>query len=245
MRANGGERMSGRVVLVGGGPGADDLVTVRGMVRLLSADVVVHDRLAPLDLLGKLGPDVEVVDASRGPDTRALHYEDMIDLMVARARAGKSVVRLQGGDPYVLAHGAQELRDLTAAGVEVEVVPGVTSATAAPALADVPITGTEAGGATGFTVVSGHLAPDDPANPVDWSALADSGTTLIVLMGMRNLAAIATALLVAGVPAQTPAACIADASLSTQRVLRGTLGGIAEAVTAAGLGNPAVVVINR
>jgi len=150
----------GRVVLVGGGPGADDLITVRGLDRLLSADVVITDRLAPVGLLGRLSPDVEVIDAARLPGRATLTYDQITGLMIERARAGKTVVRLKGGDPFVFAHGAQEVESCTAAGIPVEVVPGVTSATAAPVLAGVPLTSTD--GAAGFTVVSGHLHPDDP-----------------------------------------------------------------------------------
>jgi uroporphyrin-III C-methyltransferase len=235
--------VTGRVVLIGGGPGAEDLITLRGLTRLLSADVVVHDRLAPTELLARLGPDVEIVDASRGPASRTMSYDELITLMVDRARAGRSVIRLQGGDPYVLAHGAQEVRSLTEAGIEVEVVPGVTSATAAPVLAGVPLTGVEAGGAAGFTVVSGHLAPDDPASPLDWDALARTGTTLIVLMGMKHLPLIAARLICAGVPADTPSACIADAALPSQRTVRAPLHALTDQVADAGLANPAVIVI--
>ncbi|SHH09956.1 adenosylcobinamide kinase /adenosylcobinamide-phosphate guanylyltransferase [Jatrophihabitans endophyticus] len=233
--------MTGRVVLVGGGPGADDLITVRGLDRLLAADVVVVDRLAPTGLLDRLGPDVEVVDAARTPTRRTLTHDEIVALLVDRARAGKLVVRLKGGDPFVLAHGAQEVAACAAAGVEVEVVPGVSSATGAPVLAGVPLTAVD--GATGFTVVSGHADPEDPANPLDWSALARGGTTLVVLMGMKQLPAITARLLAEGVPADAVASCVADASLPTQRSVRGTLRDFAQTVADAGLRNPAVVVI--
>jgi len=227
------------VVLVGGGPGAPDLITVRGLERLRAADVVVTDRLAPASLLD--GLDAEIIDASRGPDERTLTHEQIVTVLVEHARAGRTVVRLKGGDPYVLAHGPQEVAACVAAGVDVEVVPGVSSALAAPALAGVPLT--EADGAAGFTVVSGHLAPDDPANPVDWTALARAGTTIVVLMGMRRLGAIVDRLLADGLPADTPAACVAGASLPEQASVRTTLADLPAAVTAAGLTNPAVVVV--
>jgi len=173
---------AGRVVLVGGGPGADDLITVRGLDRLLAADVVITDRLAPTGLLRRLRPGAEIIDAARAPGQRTLEYEQIIALMIDRARAGQTVVRLKGGDPFVFAHGAQEVRSCTDAGIPVEVVPGVTSATAAPALAGLPLTSTD--GAAGFSVVPGHLHPDDPASRIDWSALSRSGTNLVILMGM-------------------------------------------------------------
>ncbi len=233
--------MTGRVVLVGGGPGDPDLITVRGLDRLLNADVVITDRLAPTSLLDRLGPDVELIDAARAPGMRTLSYDEIVELMIDRARAGKTVVRLKGGDPFVLAHGAQEVESCSAAGIPVEVVPGLTSATAAPVLAGVPLTSTE--GAAGFTVVSGHLRPDDPANRLDWTAIARSGTTLVVLMGMRNLAAIAERLVSDGVATNAPAYCVADASLPSQRVVRSSLADLAADVAGAQVGNPAVVVV--
>ncbi len=234
--------VTGRVVLVGGGPGADDLITVRGLDRLMAADVVITDRLAPVGLLTRLGPHVEVIDASRMPGQPTLSYDQITDVMIDRALAGRTVVRLKGGDPFVFAHGAQEVASCAAAGIPVEVVPGVTSATAAPALAGLPLTSSD--GAAGFTVVSGHLRPDDPACRIDWSALARSGTTLVILMGMRQLPAIVGRLITDGVAAEAAAACIASASLSEERVVRARLADLPRAVEVAGLTNPATVVID-
>jgi uroporphyrin-III C-methyltransferase len=231
----------GLVVLVGGGPGAEDLITVRGLDRLMAADVVITDRLAPTGLLSRLGPDVEIIDAARAPGRRTLSYDEIITLMIERARAGKTVVRLKGGDPFVFAHGAQEVQSCADAGIPVEVVPGVTSATAAPVLAGVPLTSTE--GAAGFSVVSGHLDPEDPASRIDWSALSRSGTNLVILMGVRHLAAIGARLMKEGIAPEAAAACIADASLPTQRVVRSRLGDLPAAVAAAGLTNPATLII--
>lgn len=233
--------MTGRVILVGGGPGAADLITVRGLDRLLLADVVITDRLAPTMLLERLRPGVEIIDAARSPGSRTLRYDEIVELMIDRARAGQVVVRLKGGDPFVLAHGAEEVDSCVAAGIEVEVVPGVTSATCGPVLAGVPLT--SANGAAAFTVVSGHLAPGDPNDRLDWSAIARSGANLVVLMGMRNLAAISARLISHGVADDTNATCIADASLPTQRVVGAPLHRLAAEVAAAGLANPAVVII--
>lgn len=235
------EPQAGRVILVGGGPGADDLITVRGLDRLLEADVVITDRLAPTGLLTRLGPGVEIINAARAPGRPTLSYEQIAELMVHKARAGRTVVRLKGGDPFIFAHGAQEIRSCAAAGIPVEVVPGVTSATAAPALAGVPLTSTS--GAVGFTVVSGHRDPDDPACRVDWPALARSGTNLVILMGMRHLPAIADRLIREGIAASAPAACVADASLPAQRIVRAPLASLPGAVTADGLTSPATVII--
>jgi len=231
----------GRVILVGGGPGADDLITVRGLDRLMAADIVITDRLAPVGLLTRLGPHVEIIDAARLPGQPTLTYDQITDLMIDRALAGQTVVRLKGGDPFVFAHGAQEVASCAAAGVPFEVVPGVTSATAAPALAGVPLTSTQ--GAAGFTVVSGHLHPDDPACRIDWSALTRSGTNLVILMGMRQLPALIGWLIADGVAADAAAVCVASASLSEQRVVRTTLSDLPAAVKAAKLTNPATVVI--
>ncbi len=233
--------MPGRVILVGGGPGDPDLITVRGLDRLMAADIVVFDRLAPVSLLARLGPNVERVDAARSPGHRTLTYTEIAELMIHRARAGKTVVRLKGGDPFVFAHGAQEVQSCTDAGIAVEVVPGVTSATAGPVLAGVPLTATT--GAGGFTVVSGHLDPDAPGNRLDWTAVARSGTSIVVLMGMRNLPAIVTRLVADGVPADVRATCIADASLPTQRIVQAPLTQLPDAVANAALANPAVVLI--
>jgi adenosylcobinamide kinase/adenosylcobinamide-phosphate guanylyltransferase len=150
-------------------------------------------------------------------------------------------VRLKGGDPFVFAHGGQELISCSEAGIAVEVVPGVTSATASAVFANLPLTSSE--GAAGFSVVSGHLHPDDPANRVDWTALSRSGTNIVVLMGMRHLAAIADRLVAEGVSPDAEAACVADGSLPTQLVVRARLADLAASVTQAGLANPATVVI--
>ena len=233
--------MTGNVVLIGGGPGADDLITIRGLDRLLAADVVIHDRLAPTGLLTRLGRDVEVIDAARAPGKCTLAHDEIVALMIDRARAGKAVVRLKGGDPFVFAHGGQELISCGEAGIAVEVVPGVTSPTASAVFANLPLTSSE--GAAGFSVVSGHLHPDDPANRVDWTALRRSGTNIVVLMGMRHLAAIADRLVAEGVSPDAEAACVADGSLPTQLVVRARLADLAASVTQAGLANPATVVI--
>jgi len=233
--------MTGRVILVGGGPGDPDLITVRGLDRLMAAHVVIADRLGPVRLLDRLGPDVEIVNAARSPGRRTLSYDEIVAIMIDRSRAGKTVVRLKGGDPFIFAHGAQEVRSCTDAGIPVEVVPGVTSATAAPVLAGVPLTSTV--GAVGFTVVSGHLDPADAANRLDWTAVARSGTSIVILMGMRNLAAIVARLIADGVPPDTPSHCVSEASRPSQRSVDADLSNLSRAVSDAGLTNPAVVVI--
>ncbi|SCE95048.1 uroporphyrinogen-III C-methyltransferase [Micromonospora chokoriensis] len=231
----------GRVALVGSGPGDPELITVRGWRLLTEADVVVADRLVPGLLLDELRPDVELVDASKIPYGPSRAQEEINQILVDRALAGASVVRLKGGDPYVFGRGGEELLACAAAGVPVTVVPGVTSSIAAPAAAGIPVT--HRGVAHEFTVVSGHLAPDAPASLVRWDALAGLRGTLVILMGLKNLAAITATLIAHGRSPETPAAVVQEATTGTQRVLRSTLAAVAADVLAAGLRPPAVVVV--
>ncbi|MFF4808005.1 uroporphyrinogen-III C-methyltransferase [Micromonospora chersina] len=231
----------GRVALVGAGPGDPELITVRGWRLLTEAEVVVADRLVPGLLLDELRPDVELVDASKIPYGPSRAQEEINRILVDRARAGKVVVRLKGGDPYVFGRGGEELLACAEAGVPVTVVPGVTSAISVPAAAGVPVTHRAV--AHEFTVVSGHVAPDSPASLVRWESLAGLRGTLVVLMGLKNLAAISATLVAHGRPAGTPAAVIQEGTTTAQRAIRSTLGTVAADVEAAGLRPPAIVVI--
>ncbi|MGR6321654.1 uroporphyrinogen-III C-methyltransferase [Micromonospora soli] len=231
----------GRVALVGAGPGDPELITLKGWRLLTDADVVVADRLVPGLLLDELRPDVELVDASKIPYGPSRAQEEINRILVDRALAGKTVVRLKGGDPYVFGRGGEELLACAEAGVPVTVVPGVTSAVAVPAVAGVPVTHRAV--AHEFTVVSGHVAPDSPASLVRWDALAGLRGTLVILMGLKNLAAIAATLVGHGKPAETPVAVVQEGTTAGQRTLRSTLGQVAADVAAAGLRPPAVVVV--
>jgi uroporphyrin-III C-methyltransferase / precorrin-2 dehydrogenase / sirohydrochlorin ferrochelatase len=231
----------GSVALVGGGPGDPELITVKGRRLLAAADVVVADRLAPGLLLDELRPEVELIDASKIPYGPARTQDEINRLLVEHALAGRFVVRLKGGDPFVFGRGGEEVAACVAAGVPVSVVPGVTSAVAAAAAAGIPVT--HRGVAQEFVVVSGHLAPDDPSSLVDWSALGRLRGTICVLMGLRNLAAVTATLVAAGRPAGTPAAVVADGTTGRQRTVRATLGTVAAEVAARGVRPPAVVVI--
>ncbi|MFF0177003.1 uroporphyrinogen-III C-methyltransferase [Micromonospora profundi] len=231
----------GRVALVGAGPGDPELITVKGWRLLTEADVVVADRLVPGLLLDELRPDVELVDASKIPYGPSRAQEEINQILVDRALAGAFVVRLKGGDPYVFGRGGEELLACAAAGVPVTVVPGVTSSIAAPAAAGIPVT--HRGVAHEFTVVSGHLAPDSPASLVRWDALAGLRGTLVILMGLKNLAAITATLIAHGRPPQTPAAVVQEATTGAQRVLRSTLDAVAADAVAADVRPPAVVVV--
>jgi len=229
------------VALVGGGPGDPELITVRGRQLLARADVVVADRLAPAALLAELGPQVEVIDAAKIPYGRAMAQAAINNLLIERARAGKFVVRLKGGDPYVFGRGHEEVLACVAAGIPCTVIPGVSSAIAVPALAGVPVT--HRGVAHEFTVASGHVAPDDPGSRTDWVALARLPGTLVLLMAVEQLPKIAATLIGHGRDPATPTLAVQEGGTTEQRTVRATLAGIAEAVRAAGLRPPAVVVM--
>ena len=214
------------VALVGGGPGAGDLITVRGLRMLRAADVVVADRLAPTGLLDDLDHDVVVIDAAKLPRGRAMAQEAINAAMIEHARAGRFVVRLKGGDPYVFGRGYEELQACVAADLRVEVVPGITSALAGPALAGIPAT--HRGLAQEVVVVTGHVPPADERSRVDWAALARLHGTVVVLMGLANAAAIGAALVRGGRAQDTPVAVVADASHADQQVLRGRLDQLGE-----------------
>jgi len=231
----------GGVALVGGGPGDPELITVRGRRLLAYADVVVADRLAPPELLAELAPEVEIIDAAKIPYGRAMAQGAINDILIDRARAGKFVVRLKGGDPFVFARGYEEVLACAAAGIPVTVVPGVTSAIAVPALAGVPVTHRAVNHE--FVVVSGHLSPQDPESLVNWNALAQLSGTLVLLMAVERIGLFAAALQAGGRPAQTPVLVVQHGTTAAERVLRATLADVAEEIRDQGIRPPAIIVI--
>ena len=231
------------VTLVGGGPGDPDLITVAGRRALQEADVVVADRLAPQALLTELGPDVELIDATKLPRGRSASQQAINELMVDRARAGKSVVRFKGGDPFVFGRGFEEALACSEAGVPYRVIPGITSAVAVPGLAGIPVT--HRGVAHEFTVVSGHLPPGHPDSLVDWPALGQLRGTLVLLMAVENLSSIVDVLVAGGRDKDTPVAVVQDGSMSSQRVMSANLGGIVDAAAEQAVRPPAIVVIGE
>ncbi|MFB4318480.1 uroporphyrinogen-III C-methyltransferase [Actinomadura sp. 21ATH] len=229
------------VALVGGGPGDPGLITVRGRQLLAQADVVVTDRLAPRELLDELPADVEVVDAAKIPYGRTVTQDRINDYLVEHVRQGRFVVRLKGGDPFVFGRGAEEVLHCAKHGIPVTVVPGITSAVAAPSAAGIPVT--HRGVTQEFHVVSAHVAPGDPASTVDWPALGRAQGTLVLLMAVERITLIADALMRYGRSPDTPVAVVQDGTLPGQRTLSATLGTVAAEMDAAGVRPPAIVVV--
>jgi uroporphyrin-III C-methyltransferase / precorrin-2 dehydrogenase / sirohydrochlorin ferrochelatase len=229
------------VTLVGGGPGDVELLTSAARRALHEADVVVADRLAPRAVLDELPAHVEVIDAAKLPRGRAAAQEEINRLIVDRARAGRRVVRFKGGDPFVFGRGFEEVLVCAEAGVQWRVVPGLTSATSVPAIAGVPVT--HRGVAHEFTVVSGHIAPGHPDSLVNWPALAALRGTLVLLMAVDNLDAIAASLMEHGRAEDTPVAVVQEGTMPGERALFTTLQKAADEVAHQQIRPPAVVVV--
>lgn len=229
---------AGSVAIVGGGPGDPELLTVRARRLIAGADVVVRDRLAPEV---EVAEGVELVEVGKTPGRPSWEQRDIEALLVERARAGQRVVRLKGGDVHVFGRGMEEIAACVKAGVEFEVVPGLSSALAGPTCAGIPVT---ARGVTqSFSVVSAHLPPDDPGSTVDWDALARLGGTVVLMMAVGRLAAACAALIAGGRKPDTPVAVVQDATLPTQRTVVTTLA--RAEVDAADVRAPAVVVVGE
>jgi uroporphyrin-III C-methyltransferase/precorrin-2 dehydrogenase/sirohydrochlorin ferrochelatase len=230
---------TGHVALVGGGPGDAGLITVHARRLLAEADVVLVDKLAPKEWLESLAPGTEIIDAGKAPHAHNMSQDEINAALIAHAGAGRRVVRLKGGDPYVFGRGSEEMAACLAAGIDVEVVPGVTSAIAVPAAAGIPVT--HRGITQEFTVVSAHLDPQADATTVDYDSLARSTGTLIFLMGVGRLRRLAEELVARGRPASTPVAVIESGTTPAERVTIGVLSDIAD--LAADAKPPAVIVV--
>ena len=229
------------VALVGGGPGDAELITVRGRRLLAMADVVVADRLAPRELLDELPAHVVVVDAAKIPYGRAASQDVINATLIEHAKAGRFVVRLKGGDPYVFGRGFEELAACAAEGIPVTVVPGVTSAFAVPGAAEVPVT--HRGVTHEVVVVSGHVSPGDPRSLVDWEALGRLRGTVVILMGVERVGEFARVLMAGGRAGETPVAVVQDGTTRNQRSLVTRLDEVAADVEAAAIRPPAVIVV--
>ena len=232
----------GKAWLVGAGPGRADLITVRGLRALQAADVVIYDRLVGRELLDTARPDAELIFAGKRPDHYTLSQDAINRLLVERVQAGQQVVRLKGGDPFVFGRGGEEALALRAAGLPFEIVPGISSALAVPAYAGVPVTHRNV--AASFAVITGHEAAGKADSQADWDALARI-PTLVVLMGVGQIASIAQALIAAGRDGQTPAIAISQGTTDQQRSVRSTLAALPSAIDSARLAAPAVIVIGE
>lgn len=228
----------GRVILVGAGPGAGDLITLRGSRALASADVVVHDRLGTAELLERIPAGAEIVDVGKQPDNHPIPQVEINRLLVERAAAGRTVVRLKGGDPFVLGRGGEEVEACLAAGIPVEIVPGITSAIAGPAAALIPVTDRAVRSAV--YIATAHAGLDVPGV----EALR-GGATVVLLMGVSALPGIVETALAEGIEDATPAAIIENATLPTQRVTHGTLETIVRIAQETGVKPPAVIVLGE
>ena len=233
-------RLTG-VALVGGGPGDPGLITVRGRQLLAEADVVVTDRLGPRELLAELSPDVTVIDAGKVPYRRQMSQDEINEALVTHGRSGKFVVRLKGGDPFVFGRGGEEMLACLRAGLPVTVVPGVSSAVGVPTAAGLPVT--HRGTAQDFHVISVHVPPEDERSEVDWPALGRSTGTLVLLMSLERIGAVARTLMKQGRPADCPVSVIADGTMPTQRTIYSTLDNVERRLAEEGIRPPAVVVI--
>lgn len=230
----------GRVVLVGGGPGDPGLLTVAGRQWLARADVVVTDRLGPVAVLDELGADVQVIDVGKSAGDHPIPQDSINRILVENARAGRTVVRLKGGDPFVLGRGGEEALHCMAHDVAVEVVPGVTSATSVPAAAGIPVT--HRGVTTSFVVASGHVGAGSALHA---ARTAPQDATLVLLMGLSTLRRAAADLVGAGRDPATPVAAVSNGWTAQQRTVVATLATIADEVERAALPTPAVIVVGE
>lgn len=232
---------NGMVYLVGAGPGDPDLITVKGLDCVRSADVLVYDRLVGTRIISQTGPGTEMIYVGKSPQRHTLKQEEINNLLVANALEGKTVTRLKGGDPFVFGRGGEEAEALYKAGIPFEVVPGVTSAIAVPTYAGIPVT--HRGLASNFAVITGNEDPEKEDSDIDWEKISTGVGTLIILMGMGNISSITGRLIKCGRPPETLAAVIMHGTGVNQKTLVGTLQNIAEAAVAKGLTSPSVIVV--
>jgi len=236
--------VTGRVVLVGAGPGDPDLLTVRALRELERAEVLLYDALIEPALLELANPACERIDVGkRGDGSKGVAQDKIADLMIEKARLGKRVVRLKGGDPFVFGRGGEEASRLRAAGVPFEIVPGVTSALAVPAYAGIPVTDRRL--SSSVAIVTGHRGKEEFDHRIDWEGLAESAETLVILMGTAWLDDICARVIAGGRDPATPAAAISRGTTPQQRVVTARLDELASRVTALGVIAPTVVVIGR
>lgn len=232
---------TGKVFIVGAGPGDPDLITVRGLRVLQQADVVLYDRLANPALLREIPPHAKTIYVGKGAGYKAFSQAEIEYMLINEARLGQTVVRLKGGDPFVFGRGGEECQSLAENGIPYEVVPGISSALAVPAYAGIPLTHRQT--ATSFTVVTGHTAGQDDY-AIDWARIPEKGT-LVILMGVGQLGRIAADLVAHGRDPHTPVAIIEQGTTTDQRTITGTLADIGAMAQAQGVRAPAVIVVGE
>jgi len=233
--------MSGRVILAGSGPGDPGLMTIAAARAVTVADVILHDHLIPQDVLLTARPDAELIDVGKIGGGRQVPQQETERLILEHARAGKCVLRLKGGDPFVFGRGGEEAQLCRDNDIPFTVIPGVTAGVAAPAYAGIPVT--QRGMAAGVAFMTGHEAPDKAAAQANWAAVAGFPGTLVYYMGVKSLRNIASVMIAEGRPSDQPAAVIERATFPDQRTLHGTLSTIAELAEGAGVKSPAIVVL--
>lgn len=233
--------MNGKVYLVGAGPGDPGLLTLKGKDCIASADVIIYDFLAAKELLKYASPAAERIYAGKQGGDHTLTQDRINALLVEKGKAGHTVTRLKGGDPFIFGRGGEEIEALIAAGIPFEIVPGVTSAIAAPAYAGIPLTHRQY--ASSVTFITGHEDPTKTESMLNWEALARTGGTLVFLMGVKNLPQIAERLMGCGMPPETPAALVRWGTTSAQQTVTGTLSTITANVEKANLKPPCIIVV--
>lgn len=229
---------TGKVYLIGAGPGDVDLMTLKAVRLLGEADVVLLDDLVNREVLRFVALDAEVIEVGKRGGCQSTTQMSIHERLLKHAQAGSIVARLKGGDPFIFGRGGEEMQCLVAAGVEVEVVSGVTAGVAVPAALGIPLTHRDC--ARSVTFVTGHTCND---RPVNWRGLAGTGGTLVIYMGIANLSQIVAELLAAGLPPTLPAAAIQHGTLPQQRSIVTTLAELPAAVQAHGIGSPAIMII--
>ncbi len=237
------QKKQGKVYLVGAGPGAIGLLTLRGAEALREADVVIYDALVIRQILNFAPDSAELIFGGKRASHHAIPQEKLNQMLVDLAGAGKTVIRLKGGDPYIFGRGGEEIAHLAKAKIDFEVVPGVSSFSAAPAYAGIPLTHRDH--SSGFVVITGYEDPDKPAPVVDWSAVAKAPGTKVVFMGVKQLAHIADSLVAAGMSKKTPVAMVRWGTTGRQETIEGTLATIAAAAAKADFKPPAIIVIGE
>ena len=229
------------VYLIGAGPGDPGLLTCKGRKVLSEADVVVYDYLSSEELLALARPDAELIYVGKIAGNHAMKQGDINKLLIAKAKEGKVVARLKGGDPYIFGRGGEEAEELVDAGVPFEEIPGISSSIAGPAYAGIPLT--HRAYSSSVTIITGHEDPTKPGSVHDWKALARSASTLVFLMGMKNLPDIAAKLIESGMDGNTPAALVYWGTTDRQRSLASTLADLPDAAVREGFTNPSIIVV--